>query len=54
MLLPVALTGVTSLCVHVRVHVVSDTNVLRYIQLTEMKMSKSSQRERESGKETQG
>lgn len=31
-----------------------DTNVLRYIQLTEMKMSKSSQRERESGKETQG
>nr|XP_040052454.1 tetratricopeptide repeat protein 9B [Gasterosteus aculeatus aculeatus] len=32
----------------------SDTNVLRYIQLTEMKMSKSCQRERESGKETQG
>ncbi|XP_056905976.1 tetratricopeptide repeat protein 9B [Takifugu flavidus] len=32
----------------------TDTNVLRYIQLTEMKMSKSSQRERESGKETQG
>ncbi|KAI9538684.1 hypothetical protein NQZ68_012337 [Dissostichus eleginoides] len=32
----------------------SDTNVLRYIQLTEMKMSKCSQRERESGKETQG
>uniref|UniRef100_A0A3B3USV3 Tetratricopeptide repeat domain 9B n=1 Tax=Poecilia latipinna TaxID=48699 RepID=A0A3B3USV3_9TELE len=30
------------------------TNVLRYIQLTEMKMSKSGQRERESGKETQG
>ncbi|CAF97433.1 unnamed protein product, partial [Tetraodon nigroviridis] len=27
----------------------TDTNVLRYIQLTEMKMSKSSQRERESG-----
>lgn len=38
----------------VSVHVVPDTNVLRYIQLTEMKMSKSSQRERESGKETQG
>lgn len=37
-----------------RVRVVSDTNVLRYIQLTEMKMSKSSQRDRESGKETQG
>ncbi|XP_054460657.1 LOW QUALITY PROTEIN: tetratricopeptide repeat protein 9B [Anoplopoma fimbria] len=32
----------------------SDTNVLRYIQLTEMKMSKNSQRERECGKETQG
>uniref|UniRef100_A0A1A7WAK9 Tetratricopeptide repeat domain 9B n=1 Tax=Iconisemion striatum TaxID=60296 RepID=A0A1A7WAK9_9TELE len=32
----------------------TDTNVLRYIQLTEMKMSKSGQRERESGKETQG
>lgn len=32
----------------------TDTNVLRYIQLTEMKMSKSCQRERESGKETQG
>ncbi|KAJ4935460.1 hypothetical protein JOQ06_016993 [Pogonophryne albipinna] len=32
----------------------SDTNVLRYIQLTEMKMSKCSQRERESCKETQG
>ncbi|XP_063763935.1 tetratricopeptide repeat protein 9B [Eleginops maclovinus] len=32
----------------------SDTNVLRYIQLTEMKMSKCGQRERESGKETQG
>ncbi|XP_074498246.1 tetratricopeptide repeat protein 9B isoform X1 [Sebastes fasciatus] len=30
-----------------------DTNVLRYIQLTEMKMSKSCQREREN-KETQG
>ncbi|TKS80979.1 Tetratricopeptide repeat protein 9A [Collichthys lucidus] len=30
----------------------TDTNVLRYIQLTEMKMSKSGQRERESGKET--
>uniref|UniRef100_A0A3Q3D8G7 Tetratricopeptide repeat domain 9B n=1 Tax=Hippocampus comes TaxID=109280 RepID=A0A3Q3D8G7_HIPCM len=30
------------------------TNVLRYIQLTEMKMSKSGQRERELGKETQG
>ncbi|KAM9801487.1 tetratricopeptide repeat protein 9B [Neosynchiropus ocellatus] len=32
----------------------TDTNVLRYIQLTEMKMSKSGHRERESGKETQG
>ncbi|XP_061684228.1 tetratricopeptide repeat protein 9B [Syngnathoides biaculeatus] len=32
----------------------ADTNVLRYIQLTEMKMSKSGQRERELGKETQG
>ncbi|XP_010870705.1 tetratricopeptide repeat protein 9B [Esox lucius] len=32
----------------------SDTNVLRYIQLTEMKMSKSCQRERESGKEALG
>ncbi|KAG7483929.1 hypothetical protein MATL_G00043540 [Megalops atlanticus] len=33
----------------------TDTNVLRYIQLTEMKMSKSGQRERESGgKETVG
>ncbi|TNN80437.1 Tetratricopeptide repeat protein 9B [Liparis tanakae] len=32
----------------------TDTNVLRYIQLTEMKMNKSGQRERESGKETQG
>lgn len=32
----------------------TDTNVLRYIQLTEMKMSKSGQRDRESGKETQG
>ncbi|KAF3692728.1 Tetratricopeptide repeat protein 9B [Channa argus] len=32
----------------------TDTNVLRYIQLTEMKISKSGQRERESGKETQG
>lgn len=32
----------------------ADTNVLRYIQLTEMKMSKSGQRERDSGKETQG
>ncbi|XP_060902850.1 tetratricopeptide repeat protein 9B [Labrus mixtus] len=31
----------------------SDTNVLRYIQLTEMKISKCGQRERES-KETQG
>ncbi|XP_028319718.1 tetratricopeptide repeat protein 9B [Gouania willdenowi] len=30
----------------------TDTNVLRYIQLTEMKMSKSGQRDRESGKET--
>ncbi|KAM3874789.1 tetratricopeptide repeat protein 9B [Diretmus argenteus] len=30
----------------------TDTNVLRYIQLTEMKMSKSGQRERESNKET--
>ncbi|CAL8332680.1 unnamed protein product [Boreogadus saida] len=32
----------------------SDTNVLRYIQLTEMKMNKSCQRERESGKEALG
>ncbi|CAG6002593.1 unnamed protein product [Menidia menidia] len=32
----------------------TDTNVLRYIQLTEMKMSKSGQRDRESGKETLG
>ncbi|XP_049582526.1 tetratricopeptide repeat protein 9B [Syngnathus scovelli] len=32
----------------------ADTNVLRYIQLTEMKISKSGQRERELGKETQG
>ncbi|XP_030622716.1 tetratricopeptide repeat protein 9B [Chanos chanos] len=32
----------------------TDTNVLRYIQLTEMKMSKSGQRERESGKEALG
>ncbi|XP_062275593.1 tetratricopeptide repeat protein 9B [Scomber scombrus] len=32
----------------------TDTNVLRYIQLTEMKMSRGGQRERESGKETQG
>ncbi|KAJ7990435.1 hypothetical protein DPEC_G00300290 [Dallia pectoralis] len=32
----------------------SDTNVLRYIQLTEMKISKSGQRERESGKEALG
>ncbi|XP_047246498.1 tetratricopeptide repeat protein 9B [Girardinichthys multiradiatus] len=32
----------------------TDTNVLRYIQLTEMKMSKNGQRDRESGKETQG
>ncbi|XP_068567625.1 tetratricopeptide repeat protein 9B [Cebidichthys violaceus] len=32
----------------------SDTNVLRYIQLTEMKMSRGGQRERESVKETQG
>ncbi|XP_053279464.1 tetratricopeptide repeat protein 9B [Pleuronectes platessa] len=32
----------------------SDTNVLRYIQLTEMKMIKSGQRDREMGKETQG
>ncbi|XP_034025104.1 tetratricopeptide repeat protein 9B [Thalassophryne amazonica] len=32
----------------------ADTNVLRYIQLTEMKMSKSGQRERDSNKETQG
>ncbi|RVE64878.1 hypothetical protein OJAV_G00130290 [Oryzias javanicus] len=31
----------------------TDTNVLRYIQLTEMKMSKSGQRDRESCKETQ-
>ncbi|KAM4627434.1 tetratricopeptide repeat protein 9B [Polymixia lowei] len=32
----------------------TDTNVLRYIQLTEMKMSKSGQRERESSKEALG
>ncbi|CAL8361997.1 unnamed protein product [Merluccius merluccius] len=32
----------------------TDTNVLRYIQLTEMKMSKTCQRERESGKEALG
>ncbi|KAJ8405866.1 hypothetical protein AAFF_G00313030 [Aldrovandia affinis] len=33
----------------------ADTNVLRYIQLTEMKMSKcGQQRDRESGKETMG
>ncbi|XP_028817931.1 tetratricopeptide repeat protein 9B [Denticeps clupeoides] len=32
----------------------TDTNVLRYIQLTEMKMSKSGQRERDSGKEMLG
>ncbi|XP_036393379.1 tetratricopeptide repeat protein 9B [Megalops cyprinoides] len=32
----------------------TDTNVLRYIQLTEMKMSKSGQREREIGKEAMG
>ncbi|XP_061734150.1 tetratricopeptide repeat protein 9B [Nerophis ophidion] len=32
----------------------ADTNVLRYIQLTEMKMSKTGLREREMGKETQG
>ncbi|XP_024300276.1 tetratricopeptide repeat protein 9B-like [Oncorhynchus tshawytscha] len=32
----------------------SDTNVLRYIQLTEMKMSREGQRERESGKEALG
>ncbi|XP_023669449.2 tetratricopeptide repeat protein 9B [Paramormyrops kingsleyae] len=32
----------------------TDTNVLRYIQLTEMKMNKSGQRERESGKEVVG
>ncbi|KAL0972907.1 hypothetical protein UPYG_G00196290 [Umbra pygmaea] len=32
----------------------SDTNVLRYIQLTEMKMSKSGQRDRECGKEALG
>nr|XP_061797823.1 tetratricopeptide repeat protein 9B-like isoform X1 [Nerophis lumbriciformis] len=32
----------------------TDTNVLRYIQLTEMKMSKSGQRERDLGKETHG
>nr|XP_029537573.1 tetratricopeptide repeat protein 9B-like [Oncorhynchus nerka] len=31
-----------------------DTNVLRYIQLTEMKMSREGQRERESGKEALG
>ncbi|XP_004075434.1 tetratricopeptide repeat protein 9B [Oryzias latipes] len=31
----------------------TDTNVLRYIQLTEMKMSKSGQRDRESCKEMQ-
>ncbi|KAG9342143.1 hypothetical protein JZ751_017143 [Albula glossodonta] len=32
----------------------TDTNVLRYIQLTEMKMSKSGQRDRETGKEAMG
>ncbi|XP_064830305.1 tetratricopeptide repeat protein 9B [Oncorhynchus masou masou] len=32
----------------------SDTNVLRYIQLTEMKMSREGQRERESSKEALG
>lgn len=32
----------------------TDTNVLRYIQLTEMKMSKSAQKEREGGKEVLG
>ncbi|KAL7878360.1 hypothetical protein AOLI_G00093340 [Acnodon oligacanthus] len=32
----------------------TDTNVLRYIQLTEMKMSKSGQQVRESGKEALG
>ncbi|XP_056334768.1 tetratricopeptide repeat protein 9B [Danio aesculapii] len=32
----------------------TDTNVLRYIQLTEMKMSKSVQQVRESGKESLG
>ncbi|KAG7278346.1 hypothetical protein CRUP_024591 [Coryphaenoides rupestris] len=32
----------------------TDTNVLRYIQLTEMKMTKTCQRERESGKEALG
>ncbi|XP_066540637.1 tetratricopeptide repeat protein 9B [Hoplias malabaricus] len=32
----------------------TDTNVLRYIQLTEMKMSKSGQQARESGKEALG
>uniref|UniRef100_A0A9J7YY19 Tetratricopeptide repeat domain 9B n=1 Tax=Cyprinus carpio carpio TaxID=630221 RepID=A0A9J7YY19_CYPCA len=32
----------------------TDTNVLRYIQLTEMKMSKTSQQVRESGKESLG
>ncbi|XP_052323198.1 tetratricopeptide repeat protein 9A-like isoform X1 [Oncorhynchus keta] len=32
----------------------SDTNVLRYIQLTEMKMNREGQRERESGKEALG
>ncbi|KAJ8385045.1 hypothetical protein AAFF_G00195750 [Aldrovandia affinis] len=32
----------------------SDTNVLRYIQLTEMKMSKSGHRDREMGKEAMG
>ncbi|KAG1944672.1 tetratricopeptide repeat protein 9B [Pimephales promelas] len=32
----------------------TDTNVLRYIQLTEMKMSKSSHQVRESGKESLG
>ncbi|XP_024863506.1 tetratricopeptide repeat protein 9B [Kryptolebias marmoratus] len=32
----------------------TDTNVLRYIQLTEMKMSKSGQRDRDSSKDTQG
>ncbi len=31
-----------------------DTNVLRYIQLTEMKMSKTGQQVRESGKESLG
>ncbi|XP_077468175.1 tetratricopeptide repeat protein 9B [Stigmatopora argus] len=32
----------------------TDTNVLRYIQLTEMKMSKSGQRERDLAKESHG